>query len=207
MHVGIIPDGHRRWAKKRGVSFPRAYDIGLAKGIDILMHLCEHGVKCISMYALSNDNYERRPREEIEAFISQISESMNAVTPKLLAGEIQVRIIGNIDGLLQEHQKKIRNIEGVLSRIRSPRAEMNVLVNYSLSWDLSGTQGKQHTEDIRDCDLVFRSGGVKRLSGFLPKQSAYAELFFTPKLWPDVTCADFDTVISEYRKINRSFGA
>ena len=207
MHVGIIPDGTRRWARERGASLLQAYAIGCARGIDIVLHLCDAGVECISVFALSNDNYKKRPSEEIEAVILQLTESMAIAAPKLLAGEIRIRFVGDIDRLLPEHRYKLRNIEAAVSGIRNARAEMNVLLNYSMGWDFSGPLEKHETQNIRDCDIIFRSGGVKRLSGFLPKQSAYAELFFTTKLWPDVTKAELDYVVKEFCKVNRSFGA
>lgn len=207
MHVGLIPDGNRRWATERRASLQHAYAIGFSNGIDLTMYLSEMGVRHISLFGLSWDNYKKRPAEQLDPVISQITDSMSVARHLLLARGVRVRFIGDLDSLADQHRRQLNEIQAAVSTIEHPNAEMNILVNYDLRWDFDMRLGQYATHNIPDCDLVFRSGGKKRLSGFLPKQSANAELFFTSKLWPDVRKSDLASVMENYRKIVRNFGA
>lgn len=207
MHVGIIPDGNRRWAKLRGATLHQAYAIGFFNGIDLIIHMCEMGIRHLTVYALSRDNYANRLPEELEPVISQITDSMSVATHFLRARGVRVRFVGDVSELANHHQEELRQIEAKVSSSDCPAAEINVLVNYSVGWDFAGNHSGYHaTVNIPDCDLVFRSGGARRLSGFLPKQSTNAELFFVDKLWPDVRRADITRVISRFKTAKRNFG-
>lgn len=207
MHVGLIPDGHRRWAREHGKGLQQTYAIGFANGIDLISHLCELGTQCISVFALSADNYANRSPNELEAVIAQLVEGMDTAAPRLRGENIRTNIVGNIGDLSNEHRRALLDISSDLSQITFPRTEMNILVNYDMKWDFGVPFRDHETRNIPNCDLIFRSGGTRRLSGFLPKQSAYSELFFSKKLWPDVTRLDLSEVVCEFKATIRNFGA
>lgn len=207
MHIGIIPDGNRRWARKHGLSFHRAYANGFRVVIDLTLRLPVIGFRHITFYGLTNGNYVKRPPDQVESLLSQMIDSMVAETPRLLSNGVRINFYGQIQQLRVDHQENIEKIQQSTISLEHPATDMNILVNYSLEWDFSAKLGSMATHKIPACDLIFRSGGVKRLSGFLPLQSANAELHFSSKLWPDVQPSDVDRAVGRFFKVKRNFGA
>jgi undecaprenyl diphosphate synthase len=207
MHVGIIPDGNRRWARRHGVSLQHAYGVGFRNGIDLAVRLPELGFRHLTFFGLTNTNYIYRPSDQVEALLSQIIDSMISEISTFLRNGINIRFYGDISQLGLEHQHKLVRIEKSTTSIKTPEAFMSVLVNYSPEWDLRA--GSEHfaTRSIPACDFIFRSGKVKRLSGFLPMQSANASLYFSPQLWPDVQPDNVIRVMSRLSHMKRRFGA
>ncbi len=207
MHIGIIPDGNRRWASEHGLSFHQAYANGFRVGIDLTLRLVDLGFRHITFYGLTNGNYVKRPQDQVESILSQIIGSMVAETPRLLSKRVRTNFYGQIEQFRADHQENLAKIQQSTISLEHPAANLNVLVNYSPEWDFSAEPGSLATHKIPACDLVFRSGDVKRLSGFLPLQSANAELYFSSKLWPDVQASDVERAVGRFNKVKRNFGA
>jgi undecaprenyl diphosphate synthase len=203
MHVGIIPDGNRRWASYRHASLAQAYAIGFCRVIQVVLTLAREGIQDLTFFGLSRDNYHKRPPDQVEMLLTRIIDSMQVATHLLRAEGVQVKFVGAVADLGVTHYKQLLEIEGnTLSKC--PSTNLNILVNYSPGWDLQKL-GTYATIEIPNCDCIFRSGGMHRLSGFLPMQSSEAELFFSRKLWPDVQPADIHGNI--YKKIHKNLGA
>lgn len=203
MHIGIIPDGNRRWANKRQASLSQAYAIGFCRIVQVTLALTKRGVKDLTFFGLSHGNYSQRPHHQIEDLLTRIIDSVQTSTALLRAEAIQVRFIGAISDLGVKHHNHLLMIERD-THLESPSTRLNILVNYSPAWDLQ-TDGTHATSTIPNCDWVFRSGGNRRLSGFLPIQSSEAELHFSQKLWPDVRPIDVERIC--FKKPRKNWGA
>jgi undecaprenyl diphosphate synthase len=188
-HIGIIPDGNRRWAKDRGLPKEVGYDAGLAPGL-ALFRLCkEAGVKELTFYGFTQDNTKRQ-KEQVMAFQKACVDAV-----KLLAMEdAELLVLGN-----QSSPLFPKDLMPFTKRRKfgSGGLKLNFLVNYGWLWDLSQAINGD-TEDISDgilsricsseisrVDLIIRWGGRRRLSGFLPIQSVYADFYIIDSYWPD----------------------
>lgn len=186
-HVGIIPDGNRRWALLQGMSKENGYASGLLPGID-LFHQCKAlGIKEITYYGFTTDNTKRATIQR-QAFTKACVEAVKILSKE----DAELLVIGNIespmfpDELLPYTQRKTFGKGGM---------KVNFLVNYGWEWDLYGLKDKSlkhknilnhiHSNDISRIDLIIRWGGRRRLSGFLPVQSIYADFFVLDDYWPD----------------------
>lgn len=186
-HIGIIPDGNRRWAENNGLSKEKGYNIGINPGL-LLFKLCESlGIKEITYYGFTTDN-TKRPSVQKDAFIKACIDAV-----KLLSNEnAELLVVGNTESpcfpseLLPLTTRKIFGKGGV---------KVNFLVNYGWEWDLNlsrQTHTKRnnldlvlHSKDISRIDLIIRWGGRRRLSGFLPIQSVYSDFYIIDDYWPD----------------------
>lgn len=203
MHIGIIPDGNRRWAHTRQASLSQAYAIGFCRIVEVILALSQRGVQDVTVFGLSHANYAQRPQDQIEDLLTRIIDSVQTATALLCAEAIQVRFIGAIRDLSVQHHSQLLMIERQ-TYLESPLTRLNILVNYSPAWDLQ-PEGSYATSTIPYCDWIFRSGGNHRLSGFLPIQSSEAELHFSRKLWPDIRPIDVEKMFS--KKARKNWGA
>jgi len=185
-HIGIIPDGNRRWAVDKGMTKEEGYALGIDPGL-ILFKLCQDlGIKEMTYYGFTSDN-TKRPRAQRTAFTSAC---IGAV--KLLSKEnAELLVVGNRDSEmfpkeLKEFTQRRKFGEGGI--------KVNFLVNYSWEWDLDNLEdgvskgkvaGRIHSKDISRVDLIIRWGGRRRLSGFLPVQSIYSDFYIIDDYWPD----------------------
>ncbi len=207
-HIGIIPDGNRRWAKNAGMEKKDGYAYGLAPGLDLLRLASQAGVQEITYYGFTTDNCGR-PAEQVQAFSKACVEAV-----KLIAAEpVSLLVVGNQNTaafpkeLLPYTTRTDLNGGGI---------RVNFLVNYGWEWDLSGleTPGinrrkiceQLHSHDVSRVDLVIRWGGMRRLSGFLPVQSVYADFFVVDRLWPDFQPEDFFEALQWYQKQDVTLG-
>ncbi|MDI3526587.1 MAG: undecaprenyl diphosphate synthase [Tenuifilum sp.] len=225
-HVAIIMDGNGRWAKKRG----NQRIFGHRNGVNAVKAATEAageiGVKYLTLYAFSTENWNR-PKSEVDALMSLLVETINSEMNTLLKNGIRVLTIGDITKLPKEVQKKLIDIKE-----KTAHCETNTTVlalNYGARYEIteavkkisnSVKNGDLNPEDISintisenldtanipDPDLLIRTSGELRLSNFLLWQLAYAELYFTPVLWPDFTKEDFFKAIIDYQKRERRFG-
>jgi len=225
-HVGIIMDGNGRWAQKRGL--PRVR--GHVKGYNVLKKIIEFnkkiGIKYISVYAFSIENW-RRPKEEVNFLMEMAKRLIAEYSDTLLKNDIRLLITGvrdNIDSRLAELLD-----ESVAKTGRCRSYVLNVVFNYGGRREIVDAakklaeqykSGKAKLEDIDerafgnflyapelpDVDLVIRTSGEYRLSNFLIWQSNYAELFFTKRFWPDFREIDFCRAIYSYQTRKRRFG-
>ncbi|NLK36678.1 MAG: undecaprenyl diphosphate synthase family protein [Epulopiscium sp.] len=180
-HIGIIPDGNRRWAVQHGMGKEHGYAYGLNPGISVFKLCQELGVEELTFYGFTVDN-TKRPTIQREKFTDACVEAV-----KMLSKEnAELLVIGNSTSkmfppeLLEFTTRRTFGKGGM---------RVNFLVNYSWEWDL-GLRDKTpnmaiRSQDISRVDLVIRWGGRNRLSGFLPIQSVYSDFYFIDELWPD----------------------
>lgn len=199
-HIGIIPDGNRRWAVAHGYTKAAGYHYGLQPGLDLLRQAKAYGIKEITYYGFTVDNC-KRPSEQFLAFQKACIEAVD-----LLAMEgADLLVIGNTSSkcfpqILRKYTTR-RSVHG-------GGIKLNFLVNYGWKWDLShiAVDGKPYSSDISRIDLLIRWGGMRRLSGFLPMQSVYADFYVEQKLWPDYAQNDFYKAMEWYKKQDVTYG-
>lgn len=186
-HIGIIPDGNRRWAENNGLSKEKGYNIGINPGL-LLFKICQKlGIEEITYYGFTTDN-TKRPAKQKDAFTKACIDAV-----KLLSHEdAELLVVGNIESpcfpleLMPFTKRKVFGKGGL---------KVNFLVNYGWEWDLNlsrQTYHKRnnfdlvlHSKDISRIDLIIRWGGRRRLSGFLPIQSVYSDFYVVDDYWPD----------------------
>lgn len=207
-HIGIIPDGNRRWAKRAGLQKKDGYAHGLTPGLDLLRLAKKAGIQEITYYGFTTDNCGRPP-EQVKAFSEACVKAVN-----LIASEpVSLLVIGDKDAptfpkeLLPYTTRTDLNGGGI---------RVNFLVNYGWEWDLAELtnpgnnrekiRSELRSHDVSRVDLVIRWGGMRRLSGFLPVQSVYADFFVVDRLWPDFQPEDFFHALQWYQKQDVTLG-
>lgn len=225
LSIGIIMDGNGRWAKKRGLPRTAGHKKGADVFDDITRYANERGVKAISYYAFSTENWSR-PKEEVKVIMDLFGQSLKRLY-KYRKENNRVVFLGDRSPLDNNHRKMMDEIE----QETSERLGMilNIAVNYGGRQEIlravkqltakvaAGELAPEFLEEMHVeqelytkgqpmPDLIIRTSGEKRLSNFLLWQSAYSELVFTDTLWPDFTRDDFDAAIEEYHNRNRRFG-
>ena len=222
-HVAIIMDGNGRWAKKRGLPRLAGHRAGAQNLRRILQACSDFGIKHLTIYAFSTENWGR-PAEEVTGLMSLLEEVLDRELRELHKNGVQIRHIGSLDSVSKRLALKIK--EALTLTRNNNRLVLNVAFNYGGRDEVvqtirniinDGLSPEEITEDVIDSylytagqpdpDLVIRTSGEMRLSNFLLWQSAYAELVFTEKLWPDFCKQDLTDAISEFRKRERRYGA
>ncbi len=199
-HIGIIPDGNRRWALAKGMGKQEGYAYGLDPGIRLLRLAKAQGIEEISYYGFTMDNC-KRPKEQVRAFREACVEAVD-----MLCGEgADLLVVGDsrskcFPGELRCYQER--------TSIHGGGIRLNFLVNYGWQWDLSHIRedGKPYSQDVSRIDLIIRWGGMRRLSGFLPIQSVYADFYVVDQLWPDYQDGDFLEALAWYREQDVTLG-
>lgn len=225
-HVAIILDGNGRWAKKKGM--PRTY--GHVKGCENLEKICsvakELGVKYLTVYAFSTENW-KRSKEEVDALMKLFRSYMKKCIKISRDNKMQVRVIGDPTAFDPDLQEKIKELEEYSSQY--DELYFQIALNYG-SRDEITRAVKQMAEDVKaeklnpeeiseqtiadyldtkglpDPDLLIRTSGEERLSNFLMWQLAYTEFYFTDVAWPDFNKAEFEKAIEKYNQRDRRFG-
>ena len=199
-HIGIIPDGNRRWATENGMAKDKGYEHGLEPGLRLLKQLKAIGVKEITYYGFTVDNC-KRPKNQYQAFSSACVEAVRIMS----AVGIDLLVLGNTESKsfpqdLLPYTKR--------TKLNGGGPKVNLLVNYGWKWDLSNIEkcGKPHSADISRIDLIIRWGGMCRLSGFLPIQSVYADFYVAEKLWPNFDEQDTLDALNWYTKQDVTLG-
>ena len=199
-HIGIIPDGNRRWAKEHGMNKQDGYVYGLLPGLRLLQQAKAYGIKEITYYGFTVDNC-KRPTVQFEAFQKACVDAV-----ELLKQEgADLLVMGNTDSkcfpeaLLPYTTRTPVNDGGI---------RLNFLVNYGWEWDLSHMRldGKPYSADISRVDMVIRWGGMRRLSGFLPIQSVYADFYVIDHFWPDFKDRDLPDALDWYGRQDVTLG-
>lgn len=181
-HVGIIPDGHRRWAEARGLPPEDGYGHGVEPGLRMLERLRELGVAEVSIYGFTKENV-RRPGRQVQAFRAACVQFAR----RAVARGAALRVVGDVDSPAFPPELRAQAARRTPGDLR-----VNLLANYGWRWDLFGARarGRRRADlgsaDVGRVDLVLRWGGCCRLSGFLPVQCAYADLHVIETLWPDM---------------------
>ena len=201
-HIGIIPDGNRRWALENGLEKKDGYNKGLNPGLELYKICKDKGIKEMTYYGFTVDN-TKRPTEQRLAFTKACVDAV-----KLLSGEdAELLVLGNTNSkmfpeeLIPYTTRKTFGKGGI---------KVNFLVNYSWEWDTGyakdNLKGPLESSDVSRVDLVIRWGGRKRLSGFLPLQSVYSDFYFIDEFWPDFSSKHIDDAINWYNKQEITLG-
>ena len=180
-HIGVIPDGNRRWAQQRGLTKEKGYSEGLFPGLE-LYHVCrELGVKELTYYGFTVDN-TKRPSLQRLSFTKACVDAVRM----LMKEDAELLVLGNTASKMFPEELKPFTTR---TKFGKGGMKINFLVNYSWEWDLNIAQKEYipsiHSRDVSRVDLVIRWGGRKRLSGFLPVQSVYSDFYFIEDFWPD----------------------
>ena len=207
-HIGIIPDGNRRFALKKGLGKEAGYSYGITPGLSVIDLCHKYGIEEATFYGFTVDN-TKRPAIQKEAFTNACIDSVNEMKKK----DVDLLVVGNTDSPcfpkeLLPYTKRTTFGSGGL--------KVNLLINYSWEWDLSSinlsaSQTKHiipqlHSKDISRIDLIIRWGGRRRLSGFLPVQSVYADFYVIDSMWPDFKEEDFYDALNWYDKQDVTLG-
>ena len=218
-HVAIIMDGNGRWATARGKNRSAGHKEG-SKNVDrIVSHAFSKGVKTLTLYAFSAENWER-PKEEVDELMRLLKVYFTKFIGKALKNNVRLKVIGDksrlsdeLRELIERDEKKSENNEGrnLLVAINyGGRQEIvsavNGLIRDGKEVTVSSVSERLYTAPFGEPDLIIRTGGEKRLSNFLLYQGAYSELYFTDVLWPDFNEAEFDKAIAEFGQRNRRYG-
>ena len=225
-HIAIILDGNGRWAKKKGM--PRSY--GHTQGSKNVERICEDaykmGVKYLTVYAFSTENW-KRPKDEVDTLMNLLRNYMKTCLKTAEKNRMRVRVIGDKTALAEDIQKRIAELEeatkdndGLCFQIAlnyGSRDEMVRAMKRMAADCVDGKVGLEQvdeglfetyldTHDIPDPDLMIRTSGEQRLSNYLLWQLAYSEFYFTDVLWPDFTKEDLAKAIEYYNCRDRRFG-
>ncbi|MCL2063240.1 MAG: isoprenyl transferase [Candidatus Cloacimonetes bacterium] len=225
-HIAVIMDGNGRWAKKKGAGRLYGHKNGVESVRAIVEASVEIGLKYLTIYAFSTENWSR-PEDEVKGLLKLILDSLVNEIDQMSKNNIVVRFIGSNDNLSLEYQKKIQ--DECKKSWNNTGLNFNIAMNYGGRLELidaikemmpeiiSGDINKDnldekifekylYTSDIPDPDFMVRTSGEKRLSNFLIWQSAYTELYFTDILWPDFKKEAFLEAILDFQNRNRRFG-
>ncbi|AGG07449.1 UDP pyrophosphate synthase [Dehalococcoides mccartyi] len=221
-HIAIIMDGNGRWAERRGLSRLEGHKAGLENARRVIRHLSSLGVKYVTLYSFSTENW-KRPDAEIKGLFGLINDVISSYIPELAGNNIRLRHLGHLDKLPAMLKHKL---ESLLSE-----TSQNSGLTLSLAFDYGGRDeiiqavkklvkdgiepdkiseelfaGYLFTTGIPEAGLIIRTGGEIRLSNFLLWQSAYSELYFSEVMWPDFGEKEIDRAISAFNQRQRRFG-
>ncbi|MBN2453776.1 MAG: isoprenyl transferase [Candidatus Omnitrophica bacterium] len=225
-HVAIIMDGNGRWAAKRGLPRIVGHTAGVKSARNAVEAARELGVKILTLYTFSTENW-KRPKSEIEALFNLLEDYLDKEGDRLGRNDIRFQVIGRISELPDSLRKKIEE------RIRKTRGNKGLILNLALNYgarteiidavraiaalvkagtiDAGDIDEKTfseylYTKALPDPDLLIRTSGEFRISNFLLWQLSYSEIYISKKLWPDFGKEDFKKAVEEYRKRERRFG-
>lgn len=225
-HIAIIMDGNGRWAKAKGLDRSAGHVEGVNTVHRITQAASDMGVKYLTLYAFSTENWNR-PQEEVDAILNLISFALERETPGLIENNAKLEIIGDIDRMPEEARMRLKRSMELTSK--GTGLTLVVAFSYSSRWEITracaqiaaeAAEGKIKPEDITDdtvrahlCtapypdpDLLIRTGGDLRLSNFLLWQVAYSEIYVTPTYWPDFSVKELEEAINNFSSRERRFG-
>ena len=226
-HVAIIMDGNGRWARKHKLSVSRGHRQGTETLREIIRHTDDLGIRVLSLYAFSTENWNRS-EEEVAALMQLILDFFASEIDELDAKNVRILILGDKGGLPEKQRETLKEAErrtekntglrlniavnygGRAELVKAAREIATLAVNGSLP--VNGITEETISEHLYtrgqpDVDLLIRTSGEKRLSNFLLYQNAYAEFVFPEVLWPDFTVHDYDLALDAYAHRERRFGA
>ena len=206
-HIGIIPDGNRRWAVDKGLNKEDGYNSGLNPGVETLKLAKEVGVDEITYYGFTTDNC-KRPKVQVESFVKACLDAADLIAKE----NVSLLVLGNDKSkFFPDELKKYRT----RTNIGNGGIKVNFLVNYGWEWDVSNIVDCNNRKDIMESlesrdisriDLVIRWGGRRRLSGFLPIQTVYSDFYVIDDMWPDFKTAHFYDALNWYDKQDITLG-
>ena len=218
-HIAIIMDGNGRWAKKRGLPREFGHKVGSDTFKKICTYCCDVGFKAVTVYAFSTENW-KRPKHEVDAIMAILDAFLDELKRDYALYRNRFRFIGDLSVLPNTLREKIASVEA----LNADREQiLYVALNYGGRSELvhafnslaaegvshvteEDVAGKLYTSESGDPDMIVRTGGDLRISNFLLWQAAYAELYFTDKLWPDLTTDDVDDIVRAFYARQRRYG-
>jgi undecaprenyl diphosphate synthase len=226
LHVAIIMDGNGRWAMKQGNQRIFGHQNGVESVRQTVEAAGELGVRYLTLYAFSKENW-CRPKQEIDALMSLMVSTIDSETETLMKNNVRLVVIGDIFSLPENVQKKLSKIISITAK--NTGLNLVIALSYSSKWEIANAAKKiaqdvqtnllavedinektvcryLTTQQIPDPELLIRTGGEFRISNFLLWQIAYTELYFTNTLWPDFRKEDLYEAIIDYQKRERRFG-
>ncbi|MGL4668528.1 MAG: polyprenyl diphosphate synthase [Saezia sp.] len=220
-HIAIVMDGNGRWAQQHSLPRLHGHSAGVKALKDCVKSCLSLGVRYLTAFAFSSENW-RRPDDEVQGIMRLFIEAIRSEAKELQEQNIQLCFIGNRALLAPDVLQAMEETESFV--LDQPRLTLLIAINYGGRWDIMQAaqvlhdKGLPFTEEnlqenlitflqAPDPDLIIRTGGEMRISNFLLWQAAYAELYFTPILWPDFKKEDLVTAIESYCRRERRFGA
>lgn len=226
LHVAIIMDGNGRWAMKQGNQRIFGHQNGVESVRQTVEAAGELGVRYLTLYAFSKENW-CRPKQEIDALMNLMVSTIDSETETLMKNNVRLIVIGDVLSLPENVQKKLSKIISITAK--NTGLNLVIALSYSSKWEITNAAKKiaqdvqnklltledinektvcryLTTQQIPDPELLIRTGGEFRISNFLLWQIAYTELYFTNTLWPDFRKEDLYEAIIDYQKRERRFG-
>jgi undecaprenyl diphosphate synthase len=217
LHVAIIMDGNGRWATRRGLPRPAGHRAGVAAVRPIVERAADIGVGVLTLFAFSSDNW-KRPTDEVDGLMRLLRAYLRFDLDRFVKNGAKLTVIGRRDRLPPRLRKEIARAEEMTAG--GTRLNLRIAFDYSSREAIARAASAFAAEEApsldrfgqlvapgaETVDLLIRTGGEKRLSDFLLWESAYAELFFTDKMWPEFTPADLEAAVAEFRGRERRFG-
>jgi undecaprenyl diphosphate synthase len=223
LHVAILLDGNGRWAASRGLPRPEGHRAGVAAVRRIVQSAASLGIGTLTLYAFSSNNWER-PVGEVGSLLALLEDYLRAEPESCVAAGIRLRVIGRRDRIPRTMVKAIDEAERATAAGRA--LDLRIAIDYSsrdailraACWMLSSLEVSQREfarrlgevtysgGPVPDVDLLIRTGGERRLSDFLLWECAYAELFFSPRMWPDFQPQDLAEALDDFTARDRRFG-
>lgn len=221
-HVAIIMDGNRRWARNRGLSELEGHAAGVEAIRNVLRQAVRRGIPVLTLYAFSRENWARSD-EEVNGLFELLESAIRSETEELGRQGVRVQLLGRLEELPPDTRRSIA--AALAATAGGDRLLLNIAFNYAGRTELvdafrklvergirpeevdeAVVSGALYTAGVPDPDLVIRTGGEERLSNFLIWQSAYAEFYVSPLLWPDFGPGAFDEALLEFANRTRRFG-
>jgi undecaprenyl diphosphate synthase len=222
VHVAVIMDGNRRWARAQGRTDLDGHAAGVEKIRFLIEHSLRRGVRYLSLYAFSRENWAR-PDDQVMGLFQLLDEAIRSETPRLIREGVEVRLLGRLAELPADLRASVS--EALAATAGGDRLVLAVAFNYAgrteivdavralvaeglagAAIDEAAIAARLYTAGMPDPDLVIRTGGEQRLSNFLIWQSAYAEFWTCDVLWPDFDGATYDAAIEAYARRSRRYG-
>jgi len=222
-HIAVIMDGNGRWAKQKGLPRIAGHKEGAESVRAVLKACAEFGVKHLTVYAFSTENWQR-PREEVDFLMGLFSQTIDREIDELMKNKVRLRFLGRLEKFSEALRKKM---EAAMEKTReNDRITLNVMVNYggraeivdAVNGIIKEYQGKSggitedefskylYTSGVPDPDLLIRTASEMRVSNFLLWQIAYSEIYVTATLWPDFRREQLMEAIGAYQRRERRFG-
>lgn len=225
-HVAIIMDGNGRWAKQRGLPRTAGHRAGVKSARRLVEKVAEEGVEHLTLFAFSSENWQR-PRDEVGALMALFAEVLKREVEDLDRNNVRLRFIGDRVSLGKKLAARIADAENRTET--NTGLKLNIAMAYGGRWEIVEAarciadkvrSGEVEPADVDeamlgshlalaespDPDLLIRTGGEQRISNFLLWEAAYAEIYFSPTLWPDFSDADVDEALEFYRLRERRYG-
>ncbi len=221
-HVGYIVDGNRRWAKMRGLPGFAGHRAGYHTLQDILLETIHSGVFYVSAYVFSTENW-KRSAEEVGKLMDLLLQVLTRDVHIFVDNNVRMRVVGTREGLSKRMIKAVDSAEKLTKDLTG--GEVLLCLNYGGQLEIADAVRKMITDgvkadevtpellaqnmyapDVPPCDLIVRTSGERRLSNFMLWRSAYSELLFLDKLWPDMTKTDVTAILEQYARRKRRFG-